>query len=395
MTSGIRCRTRLARDGKPVVTAASDGSADILELIYDAALDPSRWDEAVARIVARTNSVSASLATQRGNTVHLSAIHNIDPFYADAYAKRWYRNNPLDVFKTTVAPGELKAYTRISQADRFKATAYFNEFVRPQGWGDGVIACLRRGPTSVGYFGVIRSSNRIWIEPAEWHLLESLVPHVQRAVEVDRLLARATAITDSLGQAFAAAGFGVFLVTEDCRILFTNAEAEELLRRCVGLVYRWGHLTASDRAVGERLQGLVRGGSKPARGTGGTLELRCDDQGRRLIAHVIPLAPRRTSTIVDVERPAAAVLVVDPNADLLARVRHFAASSRLTGTETRVLAEIIRGSSISAAAVKMKIAEGTVRTHVKRIFEKTGVTRQTDLVRRFFEASLPGFRGGS
>jgi DNA-binding CsgD family transcriptional regulator len=237
----------------------------------------------------------------------------------------------------------------------------------------------------------------MWIEPAQWHLLETLVPHLQRAAEVHRLLARSTAITDSLGQAFAAAGFAVFLVTEDCRILFNNARAEDLLRRRAGVQYSWGRLAATDHAVGERLQALVRAGAKTLRGTGnggGTLELRRDDESRPLIAHVIPLAPVRTLDILDLERPAAAIFVVDPGADLLGRVRHFAARFGLTSAEIRVLAEIIGGSRTHVAAENLKIAEGTVRTHAKRILAKTGTTRQSELIRRFFETSLQGTPNG-
>lgn len=377
--------------------ATSNGSADILSTIYDAVLDPSRWNEALGAIVAATNSVSGSLAIRRADSIHLSAIHNMDPFYADAYAKNWYNNDPLADFKLSVAPGELKAYTKITQSDNFKALPYFNEFIHPQGWGDGLIACLVRGHTAAGFFGIIRSPARIWVEPEEWHLLETVVPHLQRAVEVQRLLSRSTAITDSLGSAIAAAGFGVFLVTEDCRILFNNAKAEDLLRHCSSLRYRRGRLAATDRVVSERLQAFVRGGSKLGRGDsegGGTLELPRGDGLPPLIAHVIPLAPFRTLAIIDVERPAAAVFVVDPGADLLARVRHFAARFGLTVAETRVLAEIIGGNGLHLAPEKLKIAEGTIRTHAKHIFAKTGATRQTEIIRRFFETSLPGSAGG-
>ena len=41
-----------------------------------------------------------------------------------------------------------------------------------------------------------------------------------------------------------------------------------------------------------------------------------------------------------------------------------------------------------AAAAHLNLAEATPR-HVKRIFDKTGASRCADLVRRFFETSLP------
>jgi DNA-binding CsgD family transcriptional regulator len=373
--------------------ATSNESAEILASIYDAVLDPSRWDEVVGRIVRATNSVSGTLAVHQADSIHLSSTYNIDPVYLDDYAKNWHKKNPLDIFKDSVSPGELTAYTPITQSDTFKASPYFNEFIDPQGWSDGAIACLGRGHASAGFFGIIRSPKKIWVEPADWHLLETLVPHLQRAAEVQQLLSRSMVVTASLSQAFTAAGFGIFLVAADCRILFSNERAEILLRRRIGLRYCVGRLMATDRVANERLQALVLGGSKLARGNsecGGTLELRRDTEDRPLIAHVIPLAPHRTLAVLDLERPAAAVFVVDPSADLLARVRLFAAGFGLTAAEIRVLAELIGGSQTHVVADKLKIAEGTVRTHTKHILAKTGTTRQTELFRRFFETSLPG-----
>ncbi|MGH6796345.1 MAG: helix-turn-helix transcriptional regulator [Methylocella sp.] len=63
--------------------------------------------------------------------------------------------------------------------------------------------------------------------------------------------------------------------------------------------------------------------------------------------------------------------------------------------ETRVLGEIIGGNGLPAAATRLKISGGTVRTYACRILEKTGTNRQTELVRRFFETSLPGSPAGT
>ena len=84
-----------------------------------------------------------------------------------------------------------------------------------------------------------------------------------------------------------------------------------------------------------------------------------------------------------------AVFVVDPSAELGAQIRRFAAKFSLTDGEARVLKEIIGGNGLPAAAAKLKITHATARSHAKRIFEKTGTGRQAELVRRFFESSVP------
>jgi hypothetical protein len=63
--------------------------------------------------------------------------------------------------------------------------------------------------------------------------LETLAPHLKRAAEIHQLLSRARMATDSLAAAVAAAGFAVFLLAKDCRVVFANAKAEDLVRGAI------------------------------------------------------------------------------------------------------------------------------------------------------------------
>jgi hypothetical protein len=143
------------------------GDLDLIAAIYDAALDPSRWDEVVRRIVEATKSVSGGLFMQEGNAGQLSALHNVDPFYDKAYVEFWHKHNPLLAVAAATTPGELRSSAYITQTDPFKASAYCNEFMRPQGWADSVGICLLRGPNFSGHLVVHRSPDAVWVEPKE------------------------------------------------------------------------------------------------------------------------------------------------------------------------------------------------------------------------------------
>jgi DNA-binding CsgD family transcriptional regulator len=372
--------------------ARSQGGDDLIAAIYDAIIEPSGWDEVVKRIVDATKSVSGGLHILQPDAAGLSATCNADPFYNDAYVQHYYKISPL-IAASAIAAGEVWAGTHITQTDAYKSSAFYNEFGRPQGWADVVAVGLVRTPKTYGALSLQRSPEAIWVEPAEWQLLETLAPHLRRAVAIQDLLARTRATTESLGGAVAAAGFAVFLLTEDCRVVFANAKAEDLIRRGIGLRYEHGRLAATGPALTARLHALARQGAQPDRADGdigGTLELCRGENCPPLVAHVIPLAPIRTAAIFDLDRPAAAVFIVDPAAGLTAQIRHFAARFGLTAGETRVLAEIIAGNGLLAAAARLNITEATARTHAKHVLAKTETNRQTELIRRFFETSLPG-----
>jgi DNA-binding CsgD family transcriptional regulator len=62
---------------------------------------------------------------------------------------------------------------------------------------------------------------------------------------------------------------------------------------------------------------------------------------------------------------------------------------RLTPTELRVLLAIVEVGGVPEVAAALGVADTTVRTHVGRLFEKTGVKRQADLVKLVAGYSTP------
>jgi DNA-binding CsgD family transcriptional regulator len=346
----------------------------------------------VKRIVEDTKSFQGNLVLHQAGAGSLTALYNVDRFFAAIYAQTHYKDDPLGTPAWSIAPGEVRACS-YTQTNGFKASAYYDEFVRPQGWDGLVVTGLARSPDAFALLALTRSPGAVWLEPSERHLLEILAPHLRRSALVHQLLSGARATTDSLGAAVEAAGFGVFLLTQDCRVFFANAKAEDLVRRGIGLRYERGRLSAASAAAAARLDALARAAAHPARAAGdigGTIELSRGEDRPPFLAHVFPFGSNRTASIFAIERPAVAVFVVDPSADFGAQIRRFAATFGLTTAETRVLAEIIGGSGLLAAAARLNITEKTARTHANRIFAKTGTARQTALIRRFFEAALPG-----
>jgi DNA-binding CsgD family transcriptional regulator len=53
------------------------------------------------------------------------------------------------------------------------------------------------------------------------------------------------------------------------------------------------------------------------------------------------------------------------------------------------LREIVGGKGLVATAARLGVSQATVRTHMKRIFEKTDTHRQGELICTFFKATLP------
>jgi DNA-binding CsgD family transcriptional regulator len=81
------------------------------------------------------------------------------------------------------------------------------------------------------------------------------------------------------------------------------------------------------------------------------------------------------------QRPAAIVLISDPETEMRARIETLRERFGLTPAEATFALEIVKGDGRQATADRLGITVGTARSHLAKIFDKTGVTRQAELVR--------------
>jgi DNA-binding CsgD family transcriptional regulator len=92
------------------------------------------------------------------------------------------------------------------------------------------------------------------------------------------------------------------------------------------------------------------------------------------------------------DRPAqsrVAIFIVDPEHDAAPVSALLQELFGLTAAEAGFAVEIARGDGIQAAARRRSISDTTARTHLARIFEKTGTRRQAELARLLVQCSLP------
>ena len=85
-----------------------------------------------------------------------------------------------------------------------------------------------------------------------------------------------------------------------------------------------------------------------------------------------------------------AVFITDPQAVQLPSTERLGELYGLTPAEAKVACEFAKGNSYRQVAQGLNISEDTVRAHVKHIYPKTRVNRQSDLVRLVFSMSTSG-----
>jgi DNA-binding CsgD family transcriptional regulator len=204
-----------------------------------------------------------------------------------------------------------------------------------------------------------------------------LTPHLRRALELNRIIGELTIVRDLACEALQRLRFGVLVVEAEARVLLANRAAEAILADPHGALRRERQrLTArrhTDCAVLSRLIGMaVRSGS------GGSFVISRD--GRPAV--IVLVMPARGAADGIGRRPGhAIVLVKDLERPAKRSSSAFSRYFVLTPAQAALANEIVRGDGVRSAARRLRISYGTARAHLLQIFQKTGVRRQTELVR--------------
>jgi DNA-binding CsgD family transcriptional regulator len=210
-----------------------------------------------------------------------------------------------------------------------------------------------------------------------------MAPHIRRAVLIagmfDLKFAEAATFADTLDGLDA----GLCLVDAGGRLIHANAAGQALLDAGDILHDVGGRLVACDAQVNQTLREVFAAAEQgdAALGTRGIAVPLIGKDGERYIAHALPLtsgARRRAGVIYTA---VAALFVRKAALAMSSRSEVIGKMFKLTPTELRVLLAIVEVGGVPEVAAALGVADTTVRTHVGRLFEKTGATRQADLVK--------------
>ena len=216
-------------------------------------------------------------------------------------------------------------------------------------------------------------------------MVEHLLPHVRLFARVRRALFGAEALGVALDELLNSTRLGVIHLDRRGRIVTANDRARNILAKGTGLRVQGGELVPWLPGHRYGLERLLTG-ALPANGAqpvGGSMVVR-RPSGLPLILHVTPLSvPRMAFSAV---APGALVMIVDTAVQPRLHAGRVSAALGLTPTEGRVAASLARGRTVQEIASAMDRREGTIRTHVKNIHRKLGLSRRADLVRMVLTA---------
>lgn len=355
----------------------------LLDGIYDAAVDGRRWPVVLGQLAAHFGGGSAHLSFENNESTHGRMISfRADPGYAAQYASYYVTRNVLWHEFVRRRLSTIMCDRQVIPKEEFRKSEFYNGFLAPQDCDDLLIAPITRGEETGSTITLWRPSrHEAWTEKDVLRF-RGLVPHLARAVRVGDRFGAIEAINAFSAEALFRLDRGLFIVTRSALVLFANGIAESLLGEHAGLKLRQQCLSTEQPAQNQLLHQLIAAAVQQKRG-GSMIVTRGD--AAPLLLTVIPL--RADSWIAVGGQPGAMVLTKDLNPAAPRPLDAFSRHYGLTPAETRAARELLVGDGIAGVARRLQISEATARTHRLRVFQKTGVRRQAELVRLILEWS--------
>ena len=362
----------------------------ILASLHEAALDPARWPGAAALIDEALGTHGSTLVCSDGGEAESGYRHNfmwichfgqrrldLERLWMEAF-------HPVD---TRIARLRRLPFNRLFHIaglyteEELKTSAAYNAARTRAHAGNGIDVRLG-GPNGSRILWEVNDpvDGDGW-SSARLASVRRLLPHVRQTVCVQQTLADAGALGATLAELLEATGAGIIQLDARGRIVAANDRAREVLQAGDGLCDGGGALFARSRKDDARLQSLLARALPRfgAQGAAGSTTVSRSGALPPLVLHVNPVSLETVS--FKAPAVAALVLVVDPAGRAAIDPALAEAALGLTRMEARVAVLLTQGMSVPEIAAATGRKTSTIRSHVKHMFAKHGLSRQAELIR--------------
>lgn len=365
-------------------SSSAEGLSPLLADLHRGPFDAPLWSSFLARLSGVTEADHVNLTFRRLDapmnelTSFLHQNRRPGDFHS-RYLTEHYRRDPLPYHSLEL--GRVYGLQELLSGAGEAGASWARDYLQVAGIDNLRIMRVTEPSGYTAWLTIARAGEKDF-GPEHAALLSGLAEHLSIALQAFAALETTRRLQGLYEAALRRLSVGVLTLDGAGRILSSNETAAQLLAD--------GAMMRADREGRLRLRSAVA-----QRGLQRSLE--------EFLAH--PQAPHRTLRLSEEprreillravpDRPASGphtpVLTIYVQGELatLHRAEGLMALYGLTRTEAKLALAITDGLTIAAAAAKTGITEESARTYTKRIYQKTGVARQAELVRAVFMSLL-------
>lgn len=364
----------------------------VIEDIYAAATDADRMSTLGAQIAPLFGTDSSLVFSIRKGSIDLRPVPTLAgllSFTSDMQswggeAYRDYYHDRNEWFSRGIKkplPAIVLGHELISDRT-LEMTEFYADWCRRIDIFHIIGSSFELGGDLVGAIGFHRGRRFGAYSESDRGRMAVLLPHLQRSLQIYSRLQvaeHAHAVTRGVLDSLA---LGIIVAAPDGCVLRANNVAERVLQKADGLTVNKGRLrskharssAALAKAIGEAADTSAGQGTS----AGGVVSLPCTSGGS-IVALVSPLRLEKFG--YGPAQPAALVVFSDPDAVTEIPAETLARVFGLTPAESRLVVSLLAGETLSSYAELNSLSLNTAKTQLQQIFQKTGCSRQIDLIR--------------
>ena len=373
--------TRMAEPGMKEPLALPEFSA-LVKAIYAGPLEESPWDTFLEAVCVAMKAMAVTMILEppasEGPGYIINASGRLHSGWR-TYRERFFASDPF----VNLPEGRPVTISEYLPQEEFQASEFNQLFLKPTGVRFILGVDFRTNSDILARFRISRGYKDVDFGNEERALCSLLLPHLRQSVEIFARLSRAASERTLYAGTLNQMAVGTIILDGHGKILDKDRIAEALLKQADGVESICGMLSLNDRTASSRLHETIRKiVESEKKGERSLVEaIRVErPSGKRDFGLIVKPAPQ-PRYLDEQHIPAIVVFISDPDRHTTMAPAALAKLFGLTPAEASFAVLLGDGLTLDEAALEQSIARNTARAHLRSIFAKTGVSRQTMLVR--------------
>jgi DNA-binding CsgD family transcriptional regulator len=356
-------------------------NTELIDRIYEASFSPELWPALLDEMALLTEGRGGLLLTASDRILSWTSSDNLQESTAAYVNEGYFKRCGRRVCMFKKAHSEFLIENDYWTQEEFDSNEIYRDFFRPRGLGysagTGIIM-----PTGdhLALF-VERSFDSGPMEKANVQQLNELRPHLARSAFVSSRLGLKSAAGAS--ETLSKLGLGTILLNSVGEVIESHNITDDISKHLIWAAHN--RLRLKDKQADALFKGALDNQKDHPASLIRSFPLRDVMDQAQLVAHIVPIS----RSAHDIFTGSYALLVLTPvtskNVPAVDLVRSL---FDFTASEARVARGLAGGKSVEDIATTGGVALSTVRTQLRQVMEKTGCSRQAEVVALMANVSL-------